>query len=169
MGPVNSRSVASWQIWCHFMEIKVDDLSSPEVIALLNEHLQHMIAVTPPGCVHALDIEALKSPEIAFWCVWEGSSLLGCGALKKLDQCHAEIKSMRTSTFHQGKNIASHLLQFILNEARNGNYNRVSLETGSYDAFMPARNLYEKFGFTYCKPFADYSQNINSVFMTIEL
>jgi putative acetyltransferase len=151
------------------MEIKVDDLSSPEVIALLGEHLQHMIAVTPPGCVHALDIEALKSPEITFWSVWEGSSLIGCGALKKLDQYRAEIKSMRTATSHQRKGVASHLLHFILNEARNCNFHRVSLETGSYDAFIPARNLYEKFGFTYCQPFADYSQNNNSVYMTIEL
>jgi putative acetyltransferase len=151
------------------MEIKVDDLSSPEVIALLDEHLQHMIAVTPPGCVHALDIEALKRPEITFWSVWEGSSLLGCGAIKKLDQYHAEIKSMRTATSHQGKGIASHLLKFILNEASIRNYHRVSLETGSYNAFIPARNLYEKFGFTYCDRFADYIQNDNSVFMTIEL
>ncbi|WP_319525482.1 GNAT family N-acetyltransferase [uncultured Desulfosarcina sp.] len=151
------------------MEIKADDLSGPEVKALLDEHLQHMIAVTPPGCVHALDYEALKSPEISFWTVWEGSSLLGCGALKKLSHDHAEIKSMRTATPHQGKGVASHLLQFILDEARKCNYRRVSLETGSFDAFLPARRLYEKFGFTYRKPFADYMHNNNSVFMTIEL
>ncbi|MEJ2642610.1 MAG: GNAT family N-acetyltransferase [Desulfosarcinaceae bacterium] len=151
------------------MEIKVDDLSSPEVRSLLDEHLQHMIAVTPPGCVHALDIDALKSPEITFWSVWEGPSLLGCGALKQLDQYHAEIKSMRTATSHQGRGVASHLLQFILDEARKRNFPRVSLETGSYDAFIPARKLYEKFGFNYCDPFADYAQNKNSVFMTIEL
>jgi len=151
------------------MKIKVDDLSSPEVKTLLDEHLRHMIAVTPPGCVHALDHEALKSPEITFWSVWEGSSLLACGALKKLDHDHAEIKSMRTAASHQGKGIASHLLQFILNEARKRNYRRVSLETGSQKAFLPARNLYEKFGFSYCKPFADYIQNNNSVFMTIAL
>jgi putative acetyltransferase len=151
------------------MKIIVDDLSSPEVIALLEAHLQHMIAITPPGSVHALDLDALKKPEVSFWSVWEGASLVGCGALKKLDRYHAEIKSMRTASAYQGKGIASHLLQFILDEAKRGNYQRVSLETGSFDAFMPARKLYEKFGFSYCGPFADYVQDSNSVFMTIEL
>lgn len=151
------------------MKNKADDLSNPEVITLLNAHLQHMIDITPPGCVHALDIEALKSSEVAFWSVWEGASLHGCGALKQLSQYHAEIKSMRTATSYLGKGTASHLLKFILNEARKRNYRRVSLETGSYDAFLPARNLYEKFSFTYCGSFADYVQNDHSVYMTIEL
>lgn len=151
------------------MEIKVDDLSRPEVIALLNEHLRHMIAITPRGCVHALDIEALKKPEITFWSVWEGSTLRGCGALKQLDPYHAEIKSMRTAATCQKKGVASHLLQFILDEARKRRYRRVSLETGSYEAFIPARNLYEKFGFTCCEPFADYTENSHSVFMTMTL
>lgn len=151
------------------MKIIIDDLSSPEVIALLETHLQHMIAITPPGSVHALDLNALKNPDVRFWSVWEGASLLGCGALKKLDPHHAEIKSMRTAGAYQGKGIASYLLQFILDEAKRSNFQRVSLETGAFDAFMPARKLYEKFGFSYCGPFADYVQDSNSVFMTIEL
>lgn len=151
------------------MEIKIDDLSRTEAIALLDGHLRQMIAVTPPGCVHALDIEALKKPEITFWGVWEGSTLLGGGALKQLDPYHAEIKSMRTAAPHQGKGVAAHLLRFILDEARKRHYRRISLETGAYEAFMPARNLYEKFGFTCCEPFADYAKNSHSVFMTIEL
>ena len=144
-------------------------LSNPAVIAFLGEHIQHMISVTPPGCVHALDIEALKKPEITFWSAWEKSSLVGCGALKILDQHHAEIKSMRTATSYRGRGVASHLLKFILSEAKKRKLNRVSLETGSYEAFKPARSLYEKFGFSYCEPFADYHLNSNSVFMTIEL
>lgn len=151
------------------MKIILDDLCSPEVIALLEAHLQHMIAITPPGSVHALDLDALKSPQVSFWSVWEGVSLLGCGALKRLDRCHAEIKSMRTASAHMGRGVASHLLKFILDEARKSNYQHVSLETGSFDAFIPARKLYEKFGFSYCGPFADYVQDSNSVFMTIEL
>jgi putative acetyltransferase len=151
------------------MHIKVDDLSGAEVIDLLEEHLQHMIKVTPPESVHALDIEALKKPGITFWSVWKESQLVGCGALKELDSQHAEIKSMRTASSHLGKGVASHLLEYILTEARRRNYKRVSLETGSFDAFKPARNLYTKFGFTYCEPFSDYIQDPNTVFMTIEL
>jgi len=151
------------------MHIKIDDLKGPEVIDFLEEHLQHMINVTPPESVHALDIEALKEPEITFWSVWKGSQLVGCGALKELDSQHAEIKSMRTASSYLGKGVASHLLEYILTEARRRKYKRVSLETGIFDAFKPARNLYTKFGFTYCEPFSDYTQDPNSVFMTIEL
>ncbi len=152
-----------------FMEIKIDDLSSSEVIGLLNEHLKHMKEITPPESVHTLDIESLKKPEITFWCVWDDSQLIGCGALKELDPQHGEIKSMRTASAHLGKGAASHLLEFILAEARRRKYKRVSLETGSFDAFKPARNLYEKYGFTYCEPFSNYKNDPNTVFMTIEL
>jgi len=151
------------------MEIKPDDLSGPEIAGFLKEHLQDMIQVTPAGSVHALDIEGLKKPEITFWSVREGSMVIGCGALKELDSQHAELKSMRTAASHLGKGVASHLLEYILGEARRRNYRRISLETGSFDAFRPARNLYKKFGFTCCGPFADYIPDPNSIFMTLEL
>ena len=166
---LNSVSTISGEIQTIPMQIKPDDLTTPEVIALLNEHLQHMIDITPPGCVHALDIDALKRPDITFWSVWENASLVGCGALKEIDPHHGEIKSMRTVASHQRKGVASHLLQFMLDEARQRNYQRVSLETGSYEAFIPARKLYEKSGFSYCGPFGDYIQNDNSVYMTMVL
>ena len=149
------------------MDIKIDDLSSPDVMGFLEEHLQHMVNVTPPGSVHTLDIEALKKPEITFWSVWDGLLLIGCGALKELDTQHAEIKSMRTASSHLGKGVASHLLYYILTKARRRRYQRVSLETGSFDAFKPARNFYTKFGFTYCEPFSGYTQDPNTMFMTI--
>ena len=151
------------------MDIKIDDLDSPEVIAFLEAHLQNMKHITPPDSVHALDIEALKKPEISFWTVWDGSLLIGCGALKELDSQHAEIKSMRTASSHLGQGVASHLLEYILNEAKRRKYRRVSLETGSFDAFKPARNLYAKFGFICCGPFWDYVEDPNTVFMTIKL
>ena len=151
------------------VDIIIDDLSNPEVIKFLHDHLEHMIAVTPSGCVHALDLEALKKPEITFWTVWEKGELICCGALKELDARHAELKSMRTAPAHLGKGIASNLLEFILAEARKRGYQRISLETGSYEAFKPARRLYTKFGFTYCEPFSEYTKNPNSVFMTTSL
>lgn len=151
------------------IDIVIDDLSNPEVIAFLNDHLQHMIEVTPAGCVHALDIEALQKPGITFWSVWEESILVGCGALKEVNSNEAELKSMRTAPSHLGRGVASYLLEYILSEAKGLGYQRVSLETGSYDAFVPARNLYSKFGFRYCEPFSDYIENPNSVFMTIDL
>ncbi|MBF4280419.1 GNAT family N-acetyltransferase, partial [Vibrio anguillarum] len=56
-----------------------------------------------------------------------------------------------------------------LNTALGNGYQKVSLETGTQQFFQPARNLYEKFGFTYCEPFADYEVDPHSYFMTREL
>ena len=151
------------------MEIRVDDLSGPEIAELLREHLRNMHLHSPPESVHAMDLSRLRSPDITMWTAWEGADLLGCGALKELDAQHGEIKSMRTASRHLRKGIATALLRHILDEARKRSYRRLSLETGSMAAFAPARNLYARFGFRYCGPFADYVEDPNSVFMTREL
>lgn len=151
------------------MYIKVDDLTGSEVAVLVGEHLQGMAQHSPPESVHALNLEALKKTEITFWSAWERDELMGCGALKELDRQHGELKSMRTSSLHLRKGVAKRLLQHIIEEAKNRGYRRLSLETGSMDAFEPARRLYASFGFQYCEPFSDYIEDPNSVFMTKEL
>ncbi|RPI06471.1 MAG: GNAT family N-acetyltransferase [Ignavibacteriae bacterium] len=151
------------------MNIRIDDLSGPEVRALLEEHLQNMYEITPPESVHALDIDALRSPEITFWTAWSEGQLLGCGALKELDSTHGEVKSMRTSMNHRRKGVGRAILMHIIAESRKRSYTRLSLETGAMKEFKPARQLYSSFGFTYCPPFADYIEDPNSVFMTLKL
>lgn len=151
------------------MQIRLDDLSGPEIQALLAEHLRQMHQISPPESVHALDLAALRKPEITFWTVWAGGVLLGCGALKELDPTHGEIKSMRTAEAYRRRGVARVLLEHVIAEARRRSYRRLSLETGSMPAFEPARRLYERFGFTYCEPFADYAPDPNSVFMTRKL
>jgi putative acetyltransferase len=155
------------------MEIRIDDLSGPEIAAFLDEHIQEMRAIAPrPESKHALDLEGLKKSGITFWSVWDGATLVGCGALQQLDETHAEIKSMRTSQSHVRRGVASLVLQCMIDTARDKGYRRLSLETGSdsYGSyFEPARRLYEKFGFRYCGPFSDYKEDPYSVFMTKEL
>ncbi|WP_397536513.1 GNAT family N-acetyltransferase [Rummeliibacillus pycnus] len=151
------------------MKIKVDDLSSVEVAELIGGHLQNMALHSPLESIHALGLEELKKPEITFWSAWEQDELVGCGALKELDSSHGEIKSMKTSPLHLRKGVAKKILQHIIEEAKMRSYERLSLETGSMATFDPARHLYEKFEFQYCKPFADYKEDPNSVFMTKEL
>lgn len=151
------------------MEIIIDDLNSPEIQALLQEHLDSMKLYSPPESIHALNIEALRQPEITFWSAWEDGDLLGCAALKELDAQHGEIKSMRTSAQHRKQGVAKALMNHIIEEARRRGYKRLSLETGSHEAFAPARNLYGLLGFTYCGPFADYRLDPYSVYMTREL
>ena len=151
------------------MEIKLDDLSGPEIRALLEEHLRNMYSISPPESVHALDLDALRRPEISLWTVWSEGQLLGCGALKELDAQHGEIKSMRTAMAHRRKGVAKAVLTHVLEEARKRKYARLSLETGSEPEFEPARRLYESFGFEYCGPFEGYVEDPNSVFMTKNL
>jgi len=151
------------------MDIRVDDLSGPEIAALLAEHLRSMYLHSPPESVHALDIARLRAPDITMWSVWEERELLGCGALKELERDHGEIKSMRTAARHLRKGVASELMRHLLAEARRRSYRRLSLETGSMAAFAPARELYRRFGFQPCGPFGEYIEDPNSVFMTREL
>ena len=151
------------------MLIRVDDLRGPEIRALLEEHLRNMYDITPAKSVHALDLEGLRAPEITFWTAWEGERLAGCGALKEIDARHGEIKSMRTPAASRRRGAGRAILAHILGVARARGYERLSLETGSFDAFIPARRLYESFGFADCGPFADYVEDPNSVFMTLQL
>jgi putative acetyltransferase len=151
------------------MHIKIDDLCGPEIAALLTEHLEDMAAVSPPESRHALDLDGLRQPEITFWSVWEGTELVGCGALKALDAVHAEVKSMRTARAHHRRGIAARLLEHLIAEARQRGFRRLSLETGSMKFFEPAHRLYAKFGFQRCGPFVGYVEDPNSVFMTREL
>ena len=148
------------------MQVEIDDPARVDVLALLEEHLRNMHELSPPESVHALDVDKLKSPDITFWSVRDGETLLGCGALKELDPEHGEVKSMRTPQSLRRRGAARAVLARILEEARARGYQRLSLETGSADAFLPARKLYESHGFAYCGPFGDYGPDPNSVFMT---
>jgi putative acetyltransferase len=151
------------------MDIRRDDLSGPEIRELLEEHLRSMRSISPPESVHALDVEGLRRPEITFWTVWSADQLLGCGALKELDALHGEVKSMRTALRARRSGVARAVLEHIIGVARIRQYARLSLETGSQDAFEPARRLYESFGFRHCLPFDGYVEDPNSVFMTLAL
>lgn len=151
------------------LRIEIDDPARPDVLALLEEHLRDMHALSPPESVHALDVSRLKAPGITFWTVREGDELLGCGALKELDPSHGEVKSMRTPSASRRRGAGRAVLEHILREARARGYARLSLETGSPPAFLPAKRLYESVGFTECGPFADYRPDPFSTFMTLSL
>lgn len=152
------------------MIIRRDDLNkesgNEQVIELLKNHLNNMQEQSPPGSVHALDLSGLQSPSISFWSAWIDGELAGCGALKEHSGELCELKSMRTSERFLRRGVARKLLEYILDVARNRGYRRISLETGSMEAFAPARRLYETFGFVNCPPFADYTDDPNSICMT---
>ena len=151
------------------MKIEIDDLTRPAIHALLNEHLRSMHELSPPESVHALDLESLRRPGITFWTAWGEELLLGCGALMQLSPTHGEVKSMRTPEAHRRTGAGRALLMHIIEVARSRGYERLSLETGSMAAFVPARCLYASAGFTETGPFGAYAEDPNSVFMSLTL
>ena len=151
------------------MSITEGGLDDPGVLALLREHLQGMADHSPPESIHALDVEGLKAPGITFWTMRNGSEVLGCIALKQLNERHGEIKSMRTASAHLRKGVGAALLEHLVVEARRRGYERLSLETGSGPGFEAAHALFRKFGFVECGPFADYREDPFSRFMTAAL
>src|SRR5260221_280894 len=94
-------------------------------------------------------------------------ALASCSS--ELDDKPGEVKSMRTPIALGRKGVGRAILAHIIEVARSRSYERLSLETGSMEAFKPAQRLYESFGFTYCGPFGEYTEDPNSVFMTMRL
>jgi len=151
------------------LQIREDDLRGPEIAALLHAHLANSALHSPPEGIHALDLDGLRAPGITFWTVWDAPTLLACGALKELDPRHGEIKSMHTAQHARRRGVGRLVLQHLIDEAKRRGYGRLSLETGSMEAYAPARALYARHGFVPCKPFANYRLDPYSVYMTLEL
>lgn len=149
--------------------IREDDLTGPEVRALLEIHLADLAQHSPACSVHAMPVDRLRSPDVTFWSVWSGDRLVGCGALKEIDESHGEVKSMRTIDDVRGQGVGGLVLDHLLAEAVRRGYSRVSLETGTNEPFFPAQRLYERRGFVTCGPFADYVEDPWSLFMSKEL
>jgi putative acetyltransferase len=151
------------------MRIVQGNLGDPRVIELVQIHLTNAQAQTAPGSVHALDLTGLQSPNIRFWSAWEDDELVAVGALKRLSAEHGEIKSMHTAQSARRRGVGAAMLRHIIAVARASGMSRLSLETGSWEYFEPARELYKKHGFIECPPFADYVLDPNSVFMSLDL
>jgi len=151
------------------VEIIAGGLSDPQVVQLLSVHLSTARAQTARGSDHALDVSGLQASEISFWSAWEHGQLLAVGALKRLSATHGEVKSMHTAEAARRRGIGSTMLSHIIDVARTNGMTRLSLETGSWDYFKPARALYTRHGFVACAPFDTYRPDPNSIFFTRDL
>ena len=151
------------------MRVEIDDVSRPQVLALLEEHLRNMHEITPAGQVFAFDATKLRAPGVTFWTAWRDEVLLGCAALKELSPTEGEVKSMRTPKSLRRQGVGRALLEQVLQASRQRGYRQLFLETGSHPAFMPAQALYRSVGFRECGPFSDYTYNGFSIFMSLVL
>ena len=151
------------------LEIRRDTLESEQTRALLALHLQGMLGHSPREYVFALDLSALKVPEITVWSAWEGDRIAGIGALKALDDRAGEIKSMRTHPDFLRRGVAARLLDRIIAEARQRGMQQLSLETGSGPAFEPALALYRRRSFVEGEAFGAYVPNPFSQYLHLSL
>lgn len=152
--------------------IAVDDLSGPQIAAVLQRHLDLMYEITPAGSVYALDLDRLRVPEITFWSAWLGEDIAGCIALKEFGDANnrqGEIKSMHTLKELRGNGYARALVGHLIDEAKQRGLKTLWLETGKTPPFLPAQKLYESFGFKVCGPFGDYEFDAHSLYMTMDL
>ena len=140
-----------------------------EVNNLLKTHFIELRSVSPAGSTHVLDIDGLKDPGIKFWSLWENNKLVGCGALKFLEKSHGEFKSIRVADEFKKKGIGERIINHLIEEAKKLKISKLSIETGAGDFFLPARNLFSKFGFKSCPPFAHYKDDPNSCYYTLDL
>ena len=149
--------------------IRESDPRDPRIVKILNAHLDLMRSQSPLESVHALDVDGLCDPSITFLCAWRGEDAIGCGAFKRLDATHGELKSMHVLQAERGSGIARRLVEQIETIAVGSGLAHIRLETGSQKGFEPARTLYASMGWEPCGPFEGYTDDPNSFFMTKSL
>ena len=142
------------------------NFDNSEVNDLLKKHFVELRSVSPAGSTHVLDIDGLKDPSIKFWSLWENNELIGCGALKFLDDKHGEFKSIRIADKFRKKGNGTKIIKHLIEKAKKLNIKKISLETGAGNFFKPARELFILCGFKTCEPFAHYKKDVNSVYMS---
>ena len=145
------------------------NFDNPEVDELLKKHFIELRSVSPAGSTHVLDIDGLKDPSIKFWSLWENEKLMGCGALKFLNENHGEFKSIRVADQYRGKGYGKKIISHLIAEAKELKIKKISIETGSGEFFKSARRLFKNFGFEKCEPFSHYKTDVNSCYMTLEI
>ena len=146
-----------------------NNFDDPQVNDLLNKHFVELRTVSPQGSTHVLDILGLKHESIRFWSLWENNELIGCGAIKFLDEKHGEFKSIRVADKYRRSGAGEKIIFHLINQAKQIGINKLSIETGAGEFFAPARKLFEKFGFKPCKPFAHYKEDPNSCYFNLEI
>ena len=142
------------------------NFDNPKVHELLSKHFVELRAASPEGSAHVLDIPGLKVSSIKFWSLWQDENLIGCGALKFLNESHGEFKSIRIHDNFRNKGYGINVINHLINEAKKLKIKKLSIETGAGDFFLPARKLFKKCKFEECQPFAHYKEDVNSVYLT---
>lgn len=143
-----------------------DDLTAPEVLALLQFHLDEARTWSPTAKVHALPAERLRAADVWFYSAWDGDALAAVGALRDLGRGRGELKSMRAAPAYRGKGAGLAMLEHLVEQARARGMSWLGLETGRVHQFADARRLYGANGFAECPSFGDYVSDEFSMCMS---
>jgi putative acetyltransferase len=146
--------------------ITVEKSLSAELAQLLQTHWEFCTTTTPIEHVYALDASKLFTPDITVFGARVFGELVGVGAIRKLDAVHSELKSMHTLAKSRGHGIGKAMVAHIENFAKVQGVKRISLETGSGEAFRPARELYTSLGYEECEAFGAYVLTEHNTCMT---
>jgi len=141
------------------------DLTDPRVQQLLQTHTQRALANARCRQGHALDLGALRQPDIDVLAILREDEPIAVGALRAINATHGELKSMFVADAARGQGVGRALLNHLVDHAGAKGMTRLSLETGASSYFDAARALYARNGFEVCEPFADLPPHDDSVFM----
>ena len=147
------------------MIIKLASAQDPALQQLLRQHREEMSFYSPPESIHAVDMDSDQAEALTFFACWIDQQLAGCGGIQVFNEASCEIKAMRTVKSFLRQGVANGILQALMRQAERWQCRSIYLETGSHQAFLPARKLYEANGFEYCDPFNGYQPDPHSYFM----
>ena len=148
------------------VENNFDDLKVNE---LLKKHFIELRSVSPAGSTHVLDIDGLKNETIKFWSIWDNENLIGCGAVKILNNYDGEFKSIRVHDKFRGRGYGKKIISILISKSIDIGIKYIFIETGSGKFFLPARKLFKSCGFKKCDPFDHYKNDPNSCYMKIKV
>ena len=146
--------------------IAIEESLTDELAQVLQAHWLFCTSSTPIEHVYALDASKLFAPDITIFGARIDGELVGVGAMRKLDEYHAELKSMHTLAKFRGLGIGKAIVAQIEEFAKDNGVDRMSLETGTNEAFRPARELYKSLGYESCDAFGDYVPSEDNMCMT---
>ena len=145
------------------------DAGAPEAKALLEAYWAYIASHFSAAENFALDLEALRQPEVTFFMATIDGRAVGCAALARpkretVGDLHwVELKSMYVAEWGRGGGVADALLDAVEAEARAEDADALYLETG--DVLEPARRFYQRRGFVIRGAYGGYPALPELVFM----
>jgi len=145
------------------MYIKSADFDALDFLTLIKDYLAF---ASQDACTHALGLSELQQPDVQMFTARdESGALMGCAALKTLNESHGEIKSVRTHPDYLRKGVSRALMAHIETLSREAGLKTLYLETHNTPPYAAACRLYESLGYETCGPFGDYIVTPRNLFM----